>query len=139
MVTILLPVDGSKPSDRAVKHVIDLARRGMPVDVVLLNVLPKVFGISSRERKRAQMVTDIHATDRATRSATVLLDDAQLPYRAYTLIGAPADTILKFAKQRRCDQIVMGTRGLGAVAGLVLGSVAMKVLQLANIPVTLVK
>jgi nucleotide-binding universal stress UspA family protein len=37
------------------------------------------------------------------------------------------------------NHIVISTRGLGAVAGLVLGSVAMKVLQLAEIPVTLVK
>jgi nucleotide-binding universal stress UspA family protein len=39
----------------------------------------------------------------------------------------------------RAESIVMGTRGLGAMAGLVLGSVAMKVVQLARIPVTLVK
>jgi nucleotide-binding universal stress UspA family protein len=85
------------------------------------------------------MVTDIDAMERATRSAVALLHAARLPHRAYARIGAPADAILKFAKQRRCDQIVMGTRGLGAVAGLVLGSVAMKVIQLADIPVTLVK
>jgi nucleotide-binding universal stress UspA family protein len=44
-----------------------------------------------------------------------------------------------FAKQKNCDQIVMGTRGLGKVAVFLLGSVAMKVLQLAEIPATSVK
>ena len=139
MITILLPVDGSKSSDRAVRHVVYLADKGMPASIVLLNVLPRIFGVSAREQRRLRTAMDIQATDRATRSARSLLDDAQIPYRAYTRIGAAADTILKFAKQRRCDQIVMGTRGLGAVAGLVLGSVAMKVLQLTDIPVTLVK
>ncbi len=111
----------------------------MPADIVLFNVLSKVSGISSRARRRTHIATGMAATSRATRSASALLDDARLPYTTSARVGAPADAILKFAKLRCCDQIVMGTRGLGAVAGLVLGSVAMKVVQLADIPVTLVK
>ncbi len=53
--------------------------------------------------------------------------------------GAAAETILELARERRCAAIVVGTRGLGAVAGLVLGSVAGKIVQLAPVPVTLVK
>ncbi|MCJ9712965.1 universal stress protein, partial [Bordetella hinzii] len=41
--------------------------------------------------------------------------------------------------EKQCDRIVMGTRGLGAVGGLVLGSVAQKVIHLSPVPVTLVK
>lgn len=62
-----------------------------------------------------------------------------VPYRTFTRIGTPSDIILRFAKQKNCDQIVMGTRGLGKVAVFLLGSVAMKVLQLAEIPATSVK
>jgi nucleotide-binding universal stress UspA family protein len=43
------------------------------------------------------------------------------------------------AEEQRVDGIVMGTRGLGPVKGLVLGSVANKVIHLAEVPVTLVK
>jgi len=38
-----------------------------------------------------------------------------------------------------CTQVVMGTRGLGKIANLVLGSVASRVLHLINVPLTLVK
>jgi nucleotide-binding universal stress UspA family protein len=58
---------------------------------------------------------------------------------AQTQIGNPAAVIVAFARHRKCGEIVMGNSGLGAVAGLVLGSVARKVIFLARIPVVLVK
>ncbi len=39
----------------------------------------------------------------------------------------------------RCDNIVMGTRGSGAISGIFLGSVTTKVIRLSEIPVTVVK
>jgi nucleotide-binding universal stress UspA family protein len=54
-------------------------------------------------------------------------------------IGDPATTIVELARKRKCTQIVMGNRGHGALKGLLLGSVAMKVVQLSDAPVTLVK
>jgi nucleotide-binding universal stress UspA family protein len=45
--------------------------------------------------------------------------------------GDPAETILRVAGERDADMIVMGTRGLGAAMGLVMGSVSHKVAQLA--------
>jgi nucleotide-binding universal stress UspA family protein len=139
MKRILVPVDGSNTSLRAVRHVVALARDGASVNIVLLHVLPATLQTRSRSRKRAQQLADLTATDRATASAQALLERARLPFRRHVRFGAPADAILDVAKRERCDQIVMGTRGLGAIAGLVLGSVAMKVLQLATVPVTLVK
>ena len=53
-------------------------------------------------------------------------------------IGDPATTIVNFAKKMRCDELVMGTRGLGSFKGLVLGSVTIKVIHLAGMPVTVV-
>jgi nucleotide-binding universal stress UspA family protein len=54
-------------------------------------------------------------------------------------IGAAAEVIVAYAAEQGCDAIVMGTRGMGAVAGVVMGSVAQKVVHLASVPVTLVK
>lgn len=54
-------------------------------------------------------------------------------------IGAAAEVIAAYAAEQGCDAIVMGTRGMGAVAGLVMGSVAQKVVHLTPLPVTLVK
>ena len=75
----------------------------------------------------------------ALRSAKQLLDEAGVGYTAVIRVGHIAETIADYAKQQRCDSLVMGTRGMGAIANLVLGSIATKVLHLVDIPVTLVK
>ena len=54
-------------------------------------------------------------------------------------IGEPAHVIAHYANEKAIDQIVMGTRGLGSVAGLVMGSVTTKVLSLTDVPVLLIK
>ena len=56
-----------------------------------------------------------------------------------TVAGDAAQEIVEYAKTHHCEGIVMGTRGLGSVATLVLGSVAHKVLHLTHVPITLVK
>ena len=51
----------------------------------------------------------------------------------------PATAIVQASQKLNCGLIVLGTRGMGTVAGLVLGSVASKVVHLADTPVTMVK
>lgn len=51
----------------------------------------------------------------------------------------PAEVLAALADELGCDHIVMGTRGLGAISGIVLGSVTRKVLHLTRIPVTCIK
>ena len=75
----------------------------------------------------------------ALQSARSLLDAAKVRYTPQVLIGPVAETIAKTALEQNCDGIVMGTRGLGAVAGMLLGSVTSKVIHLADVPVTLIK
>lgn len=53
--------------------------------------------------------------------------------------GRAAERIVERARELAVDEIVMGTRGRGPVAGLLLGSVAARVVQLAHCPVTLVR
>jgi nucleotide-binding universal stress UspA family protein len=139
MQLILVAVDGSKPAERAVKHVIALHSSGMALQVLLLNVQPEWAPPRSREEKREGVQLHLAAGERAMRSAKSLLAQAGVPCKSALRIGLAAEHILKLAREKRCHQIVMGTRGRSALAGLVLGSVAMKVLQLASVPVTLVR
>ncbi len=53
--------------------------------------------------------------------------------------GQVAKTVVEVAREQGVDQIVMGTRGLGGIQGLLLGSVATQVIHLADVPVTLIK
>jgi nucleotide-binding universal stress UspA family protein len=75
----------------------------------------------------------------ALASARALIKSLKLNARTYTAIGEPAATIVAFASKHRCTAIVMGNRGQGRIAGLMLGSVAAKVIYLAKCPVTIVK
>ena len=47
--------------------------------------------------------------------------------------------ITRKAEELNCDAIIMGTRGMGALGNLVMGSIATKVVHLTRLPVTLVK
>ena len=67
------------------------------------------------------------------------LDEHRVPYSYHLLVGPPWQMISEYAKEKACDQIVMGRRGLGSFTGGLFGSVAQKVLQLAEQPVLLVK
>ena len=75
----------------------------------------------------------------ATRPAHDLLAEAGLPHKVEVQVGDPAEMITRYAKVHECDEIVMGTRGLGTIKSLVIGSVAYKVVHLTDRPVLLVK
>jgi nucleotide-binding universal stress UspA family protein len=66
------------------------------------------------------------------------LDKSKLKVRAELLEGPEAESILKAAESSEADLIVMGTRGFGAVKGMLVGSVSRKVIHLARCPVMVV-
>jgi len=67
------------------------------------------------------------------------LDAAGRFHTTHIHVGQPAEVITRLAGELACDLIVMGTHGLGALAGALTGSVASRVLHLASCPVLLVK
>ena len=141
MLKVLLPVDGSENSNRAVKHLIHLIKNMGAMEVHVVNVQPELLYIDILLKPRQEVVdawTQKAGRD-ASRSACALLDEAGIPYVFEFASGEVAEAIIWHAQHYQCDMIVMGTRGMGTVANLVLGSVAIKVMHLANVPVTLVK
>ena len=141
MFRMLVAVDGSESSDRAVSHLLKkLAWYKDAVEVHLLNVQPPLPASVARNVPASQL-HEYHRenAEGALASARALLDGAKVAYVVHIGVGEPAHVITGYAKEKAIDQIVMGTRGLGGVAGLVLGSVTTKVLALAEVPVLLVK
>jgi len=106
----------------------------------LLNVQPPLRGDVSMFFDEAR-IQAYHREEgeKALARARALLAQAGIAVRAHIKVGEPAEVIARMAEDRRCDQIVMGTHGRGAVVGLLVGSVATKVLHLAKAPVLLVK
>lgn len=70
-------------------------------------------------------------TERIFRRAHRLLEAERVRYRADTRCGPPASEIALHARESHYDGIIMGTRGLGPVPSVMIGSV--------DVPVTLVK
>ena len=57
----------------------------------------------------------------------------------HILVGAVAESLTGEAKKLKCDLMIMGTHGMGAVSGMLLGSVAAKTVHLARCPVLLIR
>jgi nucleotide-binding universal stress UspA family protein len=141
MFRILVAVDGSDSSDRAVAHLLKkLGWYKEKVEVHLLNVQAALPSDVSRFIP-ADQLDGFHREQGAAAlaSARSILDGAKVAYVTHIGIGEPAHVIAHYAKEKAIDQIVMGTRGLGSVAGLVMGSVTMKVVSLTDVPVLLIK
>ena len=142
MHRILLPVDGSEAALRAVDHV--LKKVGLykdPAEIHLLNVqLALRQGVTEFV---SQKQLDSYHHDEGVKdlaSARAKLDAAKVPYKFHIGVGEePAAVIAHYARDKKCDQVVMGTRGLSSVAGILLGSVTIKVIHLVDVPVLLVK
>jgi nucleotide-binding universal stress UspA family protein len=140
MLKVLVPVDGSSPSKRAIRHVIQLGQ-AQPMDLHLVNVQERADSpqlMRFRKNEEIEPAQLEHGASVLT-AATRQLDRAGLKYQTHVLIGDPAQQIAQFAKQGRFDKIIMGTHGRGGLTGLLMGSVATKVLHLTSVPVTLVK
>lgn len=135
---VLVPLDGSKTAGNALKHVAARRRRGEKLKVTVVNIQPDFP--PSRHMSRATIKAwQQEGFERATsHSEEIRKLLKSLKADVKLLYGVTAETIVQFAKKARCNEIVMSTQGTGTVAGRLLGSVASKVVQLTNLPVTLV-
>ena len=138
---ILVAVDGSDISLRAVKFVISLNKKlAKPAKVTLLSVDPPLFpGVETRIGAEAARHQHDETLDYMLKSARRSLARAKLECDEQALVGEIAETILKVAKKQRVDLIVLGSHGRGAVKGILLGSVSSKVIAQTGIPVTIVR
>jgi nucleotide-binding universal stress UspA family protein len=138
MLRLLLPVDGSPESDRAVNFAIKLHRNVAPIAIHLLHVLPHDDGIPVQSRQADGGSSDDSDDADGLSSARRLLDEAGISYVSDVKSGFVPSTIMRYASMAGCDVIMMGTRGMGST-GTLLGSIARQIVQLTDVPVTLVK
>jgi nucleotide-binding universal stress UspA family protein len=137
---ILVPVDGSPASIRAVKLAVDHVRAKPEASLVLVNV-QNFLGINLPEG--AEIMPSAWIQQKEESAASDALKGAVAACREQELITSPAPsvaaTIDRVAREEQVQHIFMGTRGFGGVRGLLLGSVATQLLHLVDVPVTLVK
>jgi nucleotide-binding universal stress UspA family protein len=135
---ILVPVDGSENSDRAVRFALEMLKDGGKLH--LLNVQAPVGGGVSTFVRRAD-IDSYHREEgeKALASALKIAADAGHPCEKHISVGRPGELAAEFAERVEAAMIVMGTRGHTGIAGVLLGSVAQDVIARSPIPVCLVK
>lgn len=143
MKKVLLPIDGSACALRGVALVIGKRARYTDPDdleVHLVNVQAPFSHDVSRFSSPEQ-VLDFHReqSENLLRDAREMLDAAGVRHTCHCEVGKVAETITGLADALHCDQIVMGTHGRGALSELLTGSITLKVIHLAKMPVLLVK
>ena len=140
MKRYLVPVDGSQYASRALAHAIARARE-TKAEIHVLHVVPPL----NYDELRIYAERDDIATIRREANRRLLADalaevkSTGIPHVGHLLDGDPAQTIAHFAESQAMDEIVIGSRGMGALSGMMLGSVSNRVAHLARVPVTLVK
>lgn len=136
---ILLAVDGSEHALHATRKAAELARLMKPVEfriVVAYDPIPLYLG-----EPNMQIVITNRKGEAEEILAAAVKEVGTIPCEIHTEIleGDPASAILEVAKVRNSDVIVMGSRGLGRLAGLLLGSTSQKVVSHAPCPVLIVR
>lgn len=143
MKRVLIPVDGSDCSLRAVDYVIaESARQKAPGDVEahLLNVQVALRGDIGQFISHEQIAAyQSEESGKALREAQARLDAAAIRVVVHAEVGHVAEVIARLAGELDCDHIVLGTHGRGALADLLVGSTTIRVVHLARVPVVLVK
>lgn len=141
MLKVLLAVDGSESSLNAVAHVAKRAAAAKDgYQVHLVNVQYPLHG-SVAAFVNAGQIKQYHHDEgmKVLAVARERLDAAGVSHEAHLFVGEPAEVITRFAKEQGCDEIIIGTRGLSGISSLLVGSVATKIIHLADVPVLLVK
>lgn len=143
MRNILLAFDGSENAKRALHHIIDFAQDASKPPVVhVLNVQqePVLYG----EFVTAGTVEELNQSflDKSQRTlaeAASALQAAGVDYQTHAILGNVAEQVSDAVQRFGCDTVVMGTRGLGSFKGMLMGSVANRVIHEVSVPVLLVK
>lgn len=141
MTTVLVPVDGSPSATRAVAWLAGQLAGRADARVHLLHVQPAVDAWEVRSHlDAADLARFQSAADAAVLSpAADRLRRAGIAVETHGAAGDVAPQVHDHVQRLGCDAVVMGTRGLGTVEALLLGSTALKVLHLVDVPVTLIK
>ena len=141
---ILVPVDGGKLSDKAIKEAVGLAG-ATGAKVTLFHVAPAYTGAYYAENAvmMGQYDSATFAAASAAQAEKVLVRAAKLARMAVTTRHAvgdlPYDAIVTQAVKSKCDLIVMASHGRSGVAGFLLGSETQKVLTHSKVPVLVVR
>jgi nucleotide-binding universal stress UspA family protein len=135
---ILVPLDGSEYSERAVEPARSLAEK-YGARLTLLTVMVR-FPASRLHIPRLDQGSEDHGRQYLEEVRATKLGTASVPIDTAVQLGTPAESIAEFASNAQVDLIVMSTHGTTSTGRVrhTLGSTAWKILQDAPCPVLLI-
>jgi universal stress protein A len=141
---ILYATDYSKASARALDEAVNLAKQNnaeLLVVHVIEPITPYVTGEDYGSAELYMRLEDTAKKDAQTsmKKLTDRLQKAKLKVKSLLLRGTAPDQIVKAARSKRADMIVIGTHGRTGLSKLFMGSVAGKVISMARCPVLTVR
>jgi nucleotide-binding universal stress UspA family protein len=140
MRNLLIVVDGPRQAEATARRVALLARSEEIGAIHLLSVQPAFSRYVAQFLNRSTIRSfQRDEGAKALAGARAVLDEAGLPYTAHIQVGPAAETITRAAAELGVHEIVIGADGLGLLDHLLLRFLVARVVQLAEVPVLLVK
>ena len=134
LATIVVGIDGSSEADHALTFAADLATK-VDAELVVANAAGPGAVVHPRT---VEPHVDLDARRELVEQWCAPLEGRDLPYRIEVVPGDARSALLDVADERSADLLVVGSRGLGPVADLLLGSVATSLAQHGQLPVMIV-
>jgi nucleotide-binding universal stress UspA family protein len=147
MKKILLAIDGSEVSMKAVEKAIELAN-AFKAEVDMVSVVyeqpvflaPGAITLPNLEETRKEILnTVLEASHNMVNHLAKRLQESGIKTNTFVLQGKPAEEIIKLANDSSYDLVILGSRGLSGVKGYLLGSVSNKVVNSVKTSVLIVR
>jgi nucleotide-binding universal stress UspA family protein len=136
---ILVPTDFSPHSEVALRYACEFAEK-FGAELHFLHVVQELFAGNGFYALPANYFEEVQAeSERRLAAIPDSKSSAGKTVVRKAIIGVPFVEIIRYAKANGIDMIVMGTHGRGAVAHLLMGSVAERVVRKAPCPVLTVR
>ncbi len=139
MMRVLIPVDGSRNAEHAVRHAVKGYLKNHELEIHLLNVQPPFSrNVAAFVRKRDRDDYHREQAELALAGARGVLEQYRVPHHTHVAIGERAPTITDTAKRLKCHHIVIGTARKNSLTRMLQDSVTNRVLELTTVPVEIV-
>jgi nucleotide-binding universal stress UspA family protein len=134
---ILVPVDSSGAALAPIAHLEALARSGVALDVLLMNVQPRFHRhISQFTSRTARDSLRLERSRAAMARAIETLSLKNIPFRAFAEVGQPAERIAAVAEREQVDEVMMGVGRHPQWLRWFNPSIAQGIMERTDIPVT---
>jgi nucleotide-binding universal stress UspA family protein len=140
--SVLIAIDGSPGSDRALQYAKDRAKLGGAKLIVAYVIEWSPYSFNTPEENAERHMRREQEIERATSGvvapAAALLQAEGIECETVVQHGPPAETLIRLAEQNDVKQIVIGRRGQSGIKTLLFGSVAGNLIQTSPVPVVVV-